>query len=159
LEPLRGRIDRVSAKRPLGLTIRLGDGRDALPRDPRQDLRWLSSGAAPLIVYAFRRVRRRTSTDAFQPCHAGRARVQLPSEAGTPDMTIARADADRAGARPSYGGGGSLLSKITVSSTSWIGAAARSYQQGFAKRPLGLTIRLGDGRDALPRDPRQTSDG
>ena len=33
-------------------------------------------------------------------CDAGRARVQLPSEAGTPDMTIKRADADRAGARP-----------------------------------------------------------
>jgi hypothetical protein len=42
----------------------------------------------------------RTSTDAFQTCDAGRARVQLPSEARTPDMTIARADADRAGARP-----------------------------------------------------------
>src|ERR1700732_1882268 len=83
----------------LGLTIRLGDGRDALPRDPRQDVRWLSSGAAPLIVFAFRRVRHRTSTDAFQTCDAGRARVQLPSEAGTPDMTIARAAADRAGAR------------------------------------------------------------
>ena len=38
--------------------------------------------------------------DAFQTCDAGRARVQLPSEAGTPDMTIKRADADRAGARP-----------------------------------------------------------
>ncbi len=71
-------------------------GRDALPRDPRQDVRWLSSGAAPLIVYAFRRVRRRTSTDAFQTCDAGRARVQLRSETGTPDMTAA----DRAGARP-----------------------------------------------------------
>src|ERR1700732_4306262 len=78
----------------------LGDGRDALPRDPRQDVRWLSSGAAPLIVYAFRRVRRSTSTEAFQTCDAGRARVQLPSEAGTPDMTIGGAGADRAGARP-----------------------------------------------------------
>jgi hypothetical protein len=39
------------------------------------------SGAAPLIVSAFRRVRRSTSTDAFQTCDAGRARVQLPSEA------------------------------------------------------------------------------
>ena len=36
----------------------------------------------------------------FQTCDAGRARVYLPSEAGTPDMTIERADADRAGARP-----------------------------------------------------------
>jgi hypothetical protein len=99
-EPLRGRVDSVSAKRPLGLTISLGDGRDALPRDPRQDVRWLISGAAPFIVYAFRRVRRRTSTEAFQTCHAGRARVQLPSEAGTPDMTFGRAEADRAGARP-----------------------------------------------------------
>ncbi len=33
----------------------------------------------------------------FQTCDAGRARVYLPSEAGTPDMTIERADADRAG--------------------------------------------------------------
>ena len=47
----------------------------------------VTSGAAPLIVYAFRRVRRRTSTDAFQTCDAGRAGVHLPSEAGTPDMT------------------------------------------------------------------------
>src|SRR3984893_16532470 len=76
------------------------DGRDALPCDPRQDVRWLISGAAPLIVYAFRRVRRSTSTAAFQTCDAGRARVQLPSEAGTPDMTIGPADADRAGAGP-----------------------------------------------------------
>jgi hypothetical protein len=50
--------------------------------------------------YAFRRVRRRTSTDAFQTCDAGRARVHLPSEAGTPDMTIRRPAADRTGARP-----------------------------------------------------------
>jgi hypothetical protein len=77
---------------------------DALPRDPRQEVRWLTSGAAPLIVYGFRRVRRRTSTDAFQTCDAGRAGVQLPSEAGTPDLTIGCAAADRAGARPSYGG-------------------------------------------------------
>jgi hypothetical protein len=41
-------------------------------------------------------VRRRV----FQTCDAGRARVYLPSEAGTPDMTIEPADADRAGARP-----------------------------------------------------------
>src|SRR5580700_9443066 len=75
-------------------------GRDALPRDPWQDIQWSTAGAAPLIVYAFRRVRRRTSTNAFQTCDAGRAGVQLPSEAGTPDMTIKRADADRAGARP-----------------------------------------------------------
>jgi hypothetical protein len=65
----------------------------------------VTSGAAPLIVYAFRRVRRRTSTDAFQTCDAGRAGVHLPSEAGTPDMTIGRAAADRAGARPSCAGG------------------------------------------------------
>src|SRR5260370_5547773 len=31
---------------------------------------------------------------------AGRARARIPSEAGTPDMTIGRADADRTGARP-----------------------------------------------------------
>jgi hypothetical protein len=36
----------------------------------------------------------------FQTCDAGRARVYLPSEAGTPDMTIGHADADHAGARP-----------------------------------------------------------
>jgi hypothetical protein len=50
--------------------------------------------------YAFRRVGRLTTTDAFQTGDDGRAGVQLPSEAGTPDMTIARAEADRAGARP-----------------------------------------------------------
>ena len=33
-------------------------------------------------------------------CYAGRAGVHLPSEAGTPDMTIGRAEADRVGARP-----------------------------------------------------------
>ena len=54
---------------------------DALPRDPRQDVRWLRLGAPPLIGYAFRRVRRSTSTDAFQTCDVGRARVHLPSEA------------------------------------------------------------------------------
>ena len=67
-------------KEALGLAIRLGDGRDALPRDPRQDFRWLTAGAAPLIVYAVRRVRRRTSTDACQPCDAGRAGMHLPFE-------------------------------------------------------------------------------
>jgi hypothetical protein len=36
----------------------------------------------------------------FQTCDAGRARVYLPSEAGTPDTTIERDDADHAGARP-----------------------------------------------------------
>jgi hypothetical protein len=41
----------------------------------------VTSGAAPLIVYAFRRVRRGTATDAFETCDAGRARVLLPSEA------------------------------------------------------------------------------
>jgi hypothetical protein len=103
LEPLRGRIDSVSAKRPWfdDLIRRCRcDGRDALPRDPRQDVRWLTSGAAPLIVYEFRRVRRRTSTDAFQMRDAGRAGVQLPSEAATPHLAIGCAAADRAGARP-----------------------------------------------------------
>jgi len=37
---------------------------------------------------------------AFQTCDAGRAGVYLPSEAGTPDTTIERDDADHAGARP-----------------------------------------------------------
>ena len=41
----------------------------------------VTSGAAPLIVCAFRRVRRSTFTDAFQTCDAGRAGVHLPSEA------------------------------------------------------------------------------
>ena len=41
----------------------------------------VNTGAAPLIVCAFRRVRRATSTDAFQTCDAGRAGVHLPSEA------------------------------------------------------------------------------
>jgi hypothetical protein len=60
----------------------------------------VTSGAAPLIVCAFRRVRRGTSTEAFQTGDAGRARVQLPSEAGTPDMASGHADADQAGAHP-----------------------------------------------------------
>ena len=42
--------------------------------------------------------------EAFQTCDAGRARVHRPSEAGTPDMTIGRAAADHAGARPCAGG-------------------------------------------------------
>jgi len=54
---------------------------DALPLDPRQDVSWLTSGATPLIVCAFRCVRRRTSTDAFQTRDAGRAGVHLSSEA------------------------------------------------------------------------------
>jgi hypothetical protein len=37
-------------------------------------------GAAPLIVSAFRRVRRGTPADAFQTLDAGRAGVQLPAE-------------------------------------------------------------------------------
>ena len=57
------------------------DGRDALPPDARQDVRCLTSGAAPLIVYAFRRVLCSTSTDAFHTGDAGRAGVPLPSEA------------------------------------------------------------------------------
>src|SRR5271165_2734118 len=44
----------------------------------------VTSGAAPLIVYAFGRVRRRTSTDAFQTCNAGRAGAYRPSEALQP---------------------------------------------------------------------------
>src|SRR5260370_33058072 len=65
----------------------------------------VTSGAAPLIVYVFRRVRPITSTGAFQTCDAERAGVHLPLEAGTPDMTIGRADADRVGAHPSCAGG------------------------------------------------------
>jgi hypothetical protein len=77
-----------------------GVGRDALPSDPRQDVRWLTLGAAPPIVCTFRRVRRSTSTDAFQTCDAGRAGVPLPSEAVQRTRPIGRADADQAGARP-----------------------------------------------------------
>ena len=59
----------------------------------------VKSGAAPLIVFTFRRVRASTSTDSFQTCDPGRARVHRPSEAA-PDMTSGRADTDHAGARP-----------------------------------------------------------
>jgi hypothetical protein len=41
-------------------------------------------GAAPLILSAFRRVRRSMSINAFQTLGAGRAGVQLPSEAVYP---------------------------------------------------------------------------
>jgi hypothetical protein len=41
----------------------------------------VTSGAAALILSAFRRVRRSTSTDALQTGDAGRAGVQLSSEA------------------------------------------------------------------------------
>jgi hypothetical protein len=41
----------------------------------------VTSGAAPLIVSAFRRVRRSTSTNAFQTRAAGRAGAHRPSEA------------------------------------------------------------------------------
>src|SRR5271157_1564611 len=40
-----------------------------------------TSGAAPPMVCAFRRVRRSTLTDAFHRCNAGRAGVHLPPEA------------------------------------------------------------------------------
>jgi hypothetical protein len=56
--------------------------------------------AAPLIVSAFRRVRRSTSTDAFQTCDPGRAGVHLRAEAVHGARTIGGADADQAGARP-----------------------------------------------------------
>jgi len=46
---------------PHGWCALSGARRDALPRDARQDVRWLTSGVAPLIVYAFRRVRRSQS--------------------------------------------------------------------------------------------------
>ena len=60
----------------------------------------VTSGAAFLIVSAFRRVRRSTSTDALQTCGPGRAGVQLLAEAlhvtGPSDLL----HADHAGARP-----------------------------------------------------------
>ncbi len=60
----------------------------------------VNTGAAPLIVCAFRRVRRSTSTDAFQTCDARTRRSASTIGGGTPDMTIGCAAADRAGARP-----------------------------------------------------------
>jgi len=41
----------------------------------------VSSGAASVIVCAFRRVRRSPPSDAFQTCDAGRAREHLLFEA------------------------------------------------------------------------------
>ena len=65
-----------------------------------------TSGAAPPMVYAFRRVRRRTLTDAFHRCNAGRAGGCIHHRwryAGhEPSDVLPR---DRAGARPlSHGG-------------------------------------------------------
>jgi hypothetical protein len=60
----------------------------------------VTCGAATLIVYTFRRVRRSTSTEAFQKDDAGRAGVQAIIGGGTPNMTSGHAAPDQAGARP-----------------------------------------------------------
>jgi hypothetical protein len=83
----------------------------------------VTSGAAPLIVYAFRRVRRRTTTDAFETRDAGRARVHLPSEAGTPDMTIGRAEAERVPPAPAAERLGPIISRVAHSETNPSGQA------------------------------------
>ena len=57
-------------------------------------IRWSAS-----IVSAFRRVRRSTSTDAFQTCDAGRAGGIYHRRRATPELTIGPAEADQAGAR------------------------------------------------------------
>jgi hypothetical protein len=95
------------------------NGRDALPCDPRHDGRWLSSGAAPLMVYAFRRVRRSTSTDA-------RSRPATPD---APECIYRRRRVHRT--RPS-----NVMTRITRERvpTCVGGRAARSYY--FSGRPL-----------------------
>src|SRR6516162_9879212 len=60
----------------------------------------VTPGAAPLIVSAFRRVRRSTSTNAFQTCDAGRARVHRPSEAVNPRPAATRASKEVATTSP-----------------------------------------------------------
>ena len=72
----------------------------------------VTSGTAPLMVYAFRRVRRGTSTEAF-PDRRRRTRQSAATIRGaTPDMTSGRADADHAGARPYQAAGARPSKKI-----------------------------------------------
>jgi hypothetical protein len=80
--------------------IRLSDGRDALPRDLRQDVRWSCPVYPPPTVDALRRVRRRTSGARPWTCCAGRAGTRIRSKALHQRLTIGRPAADRAGARP-----------------------------------------------------------
>ena len=65
-------------------------------RRPMVKLRCSASDGIRVPARPAQHVHRR----AFQTCDAGRAGVYLPSEAGTPDTTIERDDADHAGARP-----------------------------------------------------------
>src|SRR5271166_1141127 len=58
-----------------------GAGRDALPRDPRQHIRWSCPVYPPPMVDALRRVRRRTSGTLLWTCGAGRAGTRIRSEA------------------------------------------------------------------------------
>src|SRR5271166_5719864 len=58
-----------------------GARRDALPRDPRQHVRWSCPVYPPPMVDALRRVRRRTSGTLLWTCGAGRAGTRIRSEA------------------------------------------------------------------------------
>ncbi len=53
-------------------TLAAGAGRDALPRDPRQHVRWSCPVYPSPIVTALGRVRRRTSGTPLWTCGAGR---------------------------------------------------------------------------------------
>jgi hypothetical protein len=56
--------------------------------------------AAPLILCAFRRVRRSTSTDAFPDRRRRTRQGATAIRGGTPDMSSGCPDAVHAGARP-----------------------------------------------------------
>src|SRR5271166_5687013 len=71
------------------------DGRDALPRDARQDVRWITSGAAPLIVYTFRRVRRQHVHRRLPHMRRQTRRSAATIGGGTADMTVGRAAVPR----------------------------------------------------------------
>ena len=103
------------------------------------------------------RVRRRTSTEAFQTCDAGRARVQLPSEAGTPDMTIGGADADRAGARPYLRRrpSGSVLLFLGLHTYELLGGEKK--KEGAVKRWFKPVNGLGDAGNSILYDGLQGS--
>ena len=104
--PLENDSHFASRKRKLQLVPSLAASRFAAMvgtrsrTKPRHDVRRLTSGAAPLIVCTFRRVRRGTSTDAFQTCDAGRAGVHLPSETVQRTRPSGALTRNQAGARP-----------------------------------------------------------